>query len=462
MTGVQTCALPISDWGDGIYVIGEEFCGGTMIDRQNAIEVRNVEKSFKIYTDRSNQLKDAFVFHNFNKFSRKKILKGISFNVKKGETVALVGKNGCGKSTMLKMLARILTPNAGSVELNGRVASLIELGAGFHPDLSGKENIFINASIFGIKKKEVSERLDRIIRFSELEEYIDNPVRTYSSGMYARLAFSVAISVDADILLVDEILAVGDAAFQTKCFNKMKELKEAGVTIVMVSHSLGQVQQICDRAIWIEEGLIREDGNPKEVCRRYLDETDRKRLERKIVELNAEKAVEKKQNIPMKRTCFDVSAQCGPDSERTGDGPIKIISICLLDEYGKATTEFTITGNFIVRMEYKTLGQNIKGNFSISISKSDWTYCYESYAIRRKKNYILLEKEGIVEIEVSSLNLLEGRYVLSAKAIDENGENSDFLMRVIPFTVLPQEKEIAESGIVTMPHQWKYMKMGEE
>ena len=254
-----------------------------MIDRQNAIEVRNVEKSFKIYTDRSNQLKDAFVFHNFNKFSRKKILKGISFNVKKGETVALVGKNGCGKSTMLKMLARILTPNAGSVELNGRVASLIELGAGFHPDLSGKENIFINASIFGIKKKEVSERLDRIIRFSELEEYIDNPVRTYSSGMYARLAFSVAISVDADILLVDEILAVGDAAFQTKCFNKMKELKEAGVTIVMVSHSLGQVQQICDRAIWIEEGLIREDGNPKEVCRRYLDETDRKRLERKIV-----------------------------------------------------------------------------------------------------------------------------------------------------------------------------------
>ncbi len=411
---------------------------------QNAIEVNNVEKSFKVYYDRGNQLKDVVVFRNLNKYSRREVLKGISFEVEKGETLALVGKNGCGKSTMLKLLTKILTPNAGSVELNGRVASLIELGAGFHPDMSGRENIYINASIFGIKKKEVDKRLNDIIGFSELEEFIDSPVRTYSSGMYARLAFSVAINVDADILLIDEILSVGDASFQTKCLKKMKQLKEKGITIVMVSHSLGQVQQLCDRAIWIDNGKIREQGNPKEVCRHYLNDSEKKRTA--LVKDN-------KKNESLRGCGFDIVEQCGPDLERMGDGKIVFTSLKLLNSEGELANEFHVRDKMKVVMEYQTEDDNTKGNFSISISRDDWTFCYETFAIRRKKNYPVLNKCGQVEIDIESINLVEGRYILSAKAIDENAETSDILAQAIPFTIL--EQEISEVGITSMPHVWK-------
>lgn len=188
------------------------------------IEVKDVTKSFKIYTDKGKMLKEKILFRNRNRYEMRNVLKGISFEVKRGESIGLIGNNGCGKSTTLKLLSKIIYPNSGSIQIAGRVSSLIELGAGFHPDMSGRENIFINAAIFGLSRKETEKRLDSIIEFSELEEFIDNPVRTYSSGMYMRLAFSVAISVDADILLIDEILAVGDTNFQAKCFNKLREI----------------------------------------------------------------------------------------------------------------------------------------------------------------------------------------------------------------------------------------------
>lgn len=181
---------------------------------------------------------------------------------------------------MLKLISRIIYPTEGTVKINGRVSSLLELGAGFHPDMSGRENIYTNASIFGLTKKEIDQRLESIIKFSELEEFIDCPVRTYSSGMYMRLAFSVAINVDADILLIDEILAVGDVSFQAKCFERLKEIKDAGTTIVLVSHSPAQIEQICDRAIWIEDGKIKEDGLPRFVGENYLALMEGKRLEK--------------------------------------------------------------------------------------------------------------------------------------------------------------------------------------
>ena len=233
------------------------------------IKVDNVKKYFKVYPDKGKTLKDKVLFHKRNRFEKREVLKGISFEVKRGEAIGLIGKNGCGKSTTLKLLTRILRPNEGTITIDGRVSSLIELGAGFHPDLTGRENIYINASIFGITAKEVDERLDDIIRFSELEEYIDNPVRTYSSGMYMRLAFSVAINVDADILLIDEILAVGDMNFQEKCFQKLQEIKRNGTTIVIVSHAQGQIEKICDRCIWIEEGVIRDEGQTKLIGKEY-------------------------------------------------------------------------------------------------------------------------------------------------------------------------------------------------
>ena len=202
---------------------------------QIVIDVRNIRKKYKIYYDRGNTLKDRILFRNRRRHEDHWVLKGVSFQVRKGEAVGLIGENGCGKSTTLKMLTKILYPDDGEITMVGRVSSLIELGAGFHPDLSGRENIYTNASIFGLKRKEIDNRLEEIISFSELGDYIDNPVRTYSSGMYMRLAFAVAINVDADILLIDEILAVGDAAFQAKCFKKLQEIKARGTTIVIVS-----------------------------------------------------------------------------------------------------------------------------------------------------------------------------------------------------------------------------------
>ena len=183
-------------------------------DAPVVIDVENVKKKFRVYRDRGNNLRDLFLNIGRRKHEDHWVLKGISFQVRSGEAVGLIGENGCGKSTTLKMLTKILYPDAGSITMKGRVSSLIELGAGFHPDMSGRENIYTNASIFGLNRKEIDARLEEIIAFSELKEYIDDPVRTYSSGMYMRLAFAVAINVDADILLIDEILAVGDAAFQ--------------------------------------------------------------------------------------------------------------------------------------------------------------------------------------------------------------------------------------------------------
>ena len=235
-----------------------------------AISVNDIKKGFRIFYDRGFSLKDLTLFKKRRKYEFHEVLKGISFQVGRGEAIGLIGKNGCGKSTTLKMLSRIMFPDSGSIDINGKVSALIELGAGFHPDMTGRENIYTNASIFGLSKKEVENCLDEIIGFSELGEYIDNPIRTYSSGMYMRLAFSVAINVNADILLVDEILAVGDASFQDKCFKKLKEIKAAGTTIVIVSHSLGQIENICDRSIWIKDGLIEMDDAPKVVHKEYL------------------------------------------------------------------------------------------------------------------------------------------------------------------------------------------------
>lgn len=241
------------------------------MEPEPVIQVEDVCKKFKVYDDKGTSLKERVLFRKRRRHKERQVLKGISFTIYKGETVGLIGKNGCGKSTLLKMLARILYPTQGIVRLRGRVSSLLELGAGFHPDLSGRENIFTNASIFGLGRAEIERRLDAVIRFSELEEFIDDPVRTYSSGMYMRLAFSVAINVDADILLIDEILAVGDAGFQKKCFRRLKEIKEIGTTIVIVSHSMEQIEKNCDRSIWIHEGKIQAEGNPQEISVQYMD-----------------------------------------------------------------------------------------------------------------------------------------------------------------------------------------------
>ncbi|MGN0838538.1 MAG: ABC transporter ATP-binding protein [Pyramidobacter sp.] len=243
----------------------------------NAIEVNNVAKCFKVYYDKNRTLKERLLFLNRNHYEERWVLKDISFQVGRGEAVGLIGENGCGKSTTLKLLSRILYPDRGTISINGRLSCLIELGAGFHPDLNGIENIYLNAAMFGMKRRETAKKLDEIIAFSELGTAIENPIRTYSSGMYMRLAFSVAINVDAEVLLIDEILAVGDMNFQAKCFEKLKEIKKNGTTIVIVSHSMGQIESICDRSIWISGGLVRAEGPAAETDRQYLEYMEAKR-----------------------------------------------------------------------------------------------------------------------------------------------------------------------------------------
>ena len=236
----------------------------------NVIEVRNVSKQFRVYFDKGHSLKEKAISLRRNNYTVREVLKDVSFDVRCGESIGLIGHNGCGKSTMLKMLTKIMYPDKGTIEIRGRVSSLLELGAGFHPDMSGRENIYINASIFGMSRKEIDEKIADIIEFSELEEFIDNPVRTYSSGMYMRLAFAVAINVNADLLIVDEILAVGDINFQRKCLNKMREIQNAGTTIVLVSHSMEQIADVCDRSIWIQDGRVMAIGVTEKVIPRYL------------------------------------------------------------------------------------------------------------------------------------------------------------------------------------------------
>lgn len=255
------------------------------MNNENAIEVRNMSKRFKVDYDKAHTLKDKLLFWKTSHVEIHEVLKNINMDIKKGETVALIGTNGSGKSTLLKLMTKIIFPNEGTIETNGKLTSLLELGAGFHQDFTGRENIYFNASIFGLTRKEIDARIQDIIDFSELGEFIDHPVRTYSSGMYMRLAFSVAINVDAEILLIDEILAVGDQHFQDKCYRKLKELKESDKTIVIVTHSLDVVKDLCDRAVWIYKGELKLDGDPIYVIDEYLKQVaiDHKEEKKKAI-----------------------------------------------------------------------------------------------------------------------------------------------------------------------------------
>ncbi len=243
------------------------------MDKDNAIEVTSVSKSFRINAGPTS-LKDMIVYrkaHSKKYHPKRKVLDDVSFNVKKGEVIGIIGRNGSGKSTMLKLLSGILRPDTGSIDVDGKISCLIELGAGFHPDMTGRENVYINSSIFGVDKKTTEERFQQILDFSEIGGYIDERVRNYSSGMYLRLAFSVAINVDADILLIDEILAVGDINFSKKCLDKLRDLKAHGVSIVIVTHAVDMAKEMCDRVIWIEGGQIKAEGDPEEVCNQYVE-----------------------------------------------------------------------------------------------------------------------------------------------------------------------------------------------
>lgn len=234
------------------------------------IEMRDVHKEFLLSHSGVGSIKTLLLWWRRRRLERFKVLKGVSLSVSRGEAVAVIGRNGSGKSTLLSLIARVYRPTSGEIRVNGRVAPLLELGAGFHPDLTGIENVFFNGVILGLTRKQVAERLDRIIEFSELGGHIDAPVRTYSSGMLARLGFAVAVHVDADALLVDEVLAVGDYAFEEKCYDRIERFKTEQGGILFVSHDMDAVRRVADRCIWLNEGVVRAEGAPEGVIAQYL------------------------------------------------------------------------------------------------------------------------------------------------------------------------------------------------
>lgn len=401
---------------------------------ENAIEVRNLTKTFKVYLDKGSQLKEKLLFSKRRRYEERKVLRGISFDVKKGEAIGLIGHNGCGKSTTLKLLSKIIYPNSGTVEMRGRVSSLIELGAGFHPDMSGRENIYTNASIFGLSKKEIDERVEDIIAFSELEEFIDNPVRTYSSGMYMRLAFSVAINVDADILLIDEILAVGDVAFQAKCFNKLREIKANGVTIAIVSHSLGQIEQICDRCIWIDSGMIKEDGSPVKVDYDYLE------------------YMGKKEKIKQEHTNKKLNDEVASANKEERKKDIEITNVELVNENGQSDKRFKVGAKVLLKVYYRKNVDTQKVVMGIKIYRNDDVNAYGTNT-QNERIDILLQKEGCIICEIEKLNLVTGKYFVDVAFRTQDMLLYDYKTKAIKFeTYYP----IYEEGICHIDHKWVF------
>ena len=426
-------------------------------NKQVTVNVESVSKAFRVYRDKSHTLKDRVLFRERNRHVMNRVLDNISFSVNKGEALGLIGHNGCGKSTTLKLLNRIIYPDSGTIKMHGRISSLIELGAGFHPDMSGRENIYINATIFGLKRHEIDRRLDGIIRFSELEEYIDNPVRTYSSGMYMRLAFAIAINVDADILLVDEILAVGDASFQKKCFKKLQEIKDAGATIVIVSHSMSQLKNICDRVLWIEAGRIRMEGKAADVCDQYIFEMEKVSEERKKAEQDAiSNTVREDPNklYPVSQICDQINQY----SRRSGNMKIRYTCLHLLNSSFQKCQKFFFGEEIIIQFDFVTDSEDIKKsdpiNIFFNIFRRDGLLCATYSTTSEYGRFITVAdlSGGYFRIEHNSLGY--GDYILDAVVSDQEGKEYDCLGHMIEFSVgSPYRMGV---GVVAMENEWVF------
>ena len=338
-------------------------------------------------------------------------LQDVSFGIAPGETVGLIGPNGAGKSTVLKLISRIIKPTSGRIEVNGRVGALLELGAGFHPDLTGRENVYLNGAILGLSRAEIQRKLDDIVAFAELERFIDVPVKHYSSGMYVRLGFSIAVHTEPEILLVDEVLAVGDAAFQRKCLERIRALRNNGVTILIVTHDLDAVQRNCSRLVWMNTGEVVSEGNPESVVRQYIEWSLRREMDHPQAESLA--------------------------GRRWGAGDIEITQVRILDDDGQEKSVFRTAEPMVVEIRYRATRSVEYPVFGLAIHRSDGVHVTGPNTFVDGNCVPMVSGEGLIYYKIPSMPLLEGEYFISVSVHDEQETTMyDYHDRLYPFAVL--------------------------
>ncbi|MBN2980677.1 ABC transporter ATP-binding protein [Cohnella algarum] len=412
------------------------------------IQVSNVTKSFKIYKERASTLKERILGRR-NKAEVFTALDNVSLTISKGETVGLLGRNGSGKSTLLKLLTGILYPDRGTIDVEGKVSSLLELGAGFHPDFTGRENIYMNAAILGLNKKEIKAKLNDIITFSELKDYIENPVRNYSSGMYMRLAFSVAIMVEPDILLIDEVLAVGDTAFQQKCMDQLLKLKSNGTTIVFVSHDLGAMEKLCDRVVWINNSKVVDDGSPRRVIDKYLtylSEEENKRL------IEEDMVIEPDSSVPIDELEVEEKNET---ANRWGNRDVEITDVIFTDGQNNKKLGFLSGERMHIKLKFRAKKNIENPVFGVSIVTINNIHCYgtntsiDQFVVKDLKQ----SDQGEMEFVVPSLDLVSGTYLVSVAVHDTNGNQYDYHDKKYSFKV---SSTINDVGIVKLKHIWRF------
>ncbi len=392
-----------------------------------AITVEGVSKEYRLYHERNQSLKAALMRRARVRYEEFWALRDVSLEVPEGATFALIGENGSGKSTLLKCMAKILRPEKGRIETHGKISALLELGAGFHPELTGRENIFLNGSILGLSKKQLNQRFDEIVDFAGLRHFIDTPVKNYSSGMYVRLGFSVAINVDPDILLIDEVLAVGDAEFQRKCLEKFDELRSSGKTIVIVSHTLDSIRNLCDTAGWLEHGVLRRLGQAGDVIDEYLTESHTDR------------------------------AADGAHGTRWGTGEGRLETVELLDASMEPVKRVRTGDTVVLRFHYKVAQPIARPVFGLAIYALDGVRV--TGPSTRDSGLVPDEltagAEGHVDLHVDRLPLLPGTYDVSASLHNSAGTHVwDMRHRVLRFDVEfgdPHE----EYGLVSLGGTWE-------
>ncbi len=408
------------------------------------VDVRHVSKRFRLRRGESRSFQDAFI----NLFQRRNRpqgeshfwpLRDVSFQVYPNEALGIIGPNGSGKSTLLKMLAGILEPTEGTILVNGRISALLELGAGFHPDLTGRENIFLNGSMYGLGRGEIRARLDDIIEFSELGRFIDMPIKHYSSGMYVRLGFAVAIHTDPDLLLVDEVLAVGDAAFQNKCMRAIYEFRRRGGTLILVSHDLGTIQAVCDRVIWYEEGAIQAMGEPTQVVMEYLNH----------VALREEGPAQNEaaSSLPAESPV--------PESHRWGTRRVQITRVELCDDTGTPRRVFVTGAPMQIRISYRAPAPIEDPVFGVAIHHQSGVHLTGPNTDLAGLTLPPLQGEGQVIYRIPALPLLAGDYTVSVAVHNRaDTEMYDYHDRAYPFRIAPgQNRE--RYGLITLGGSWE-------